>query len=652
MLNSRMRIILQELLGASSPLTSEYLAKVASVTSRTIRHDMRMLEEAVAGHGARIESMRGTGYLLKIIDKEKFKNFLTDVAEIDSRHGRIIPLYPEDRVRYMIRRLLLTNHYLKLEDLADELFVSRSTVQMDFKAVKKIFRSNGIEIVSKPNYGIKIKGDEKKLRFMLSEYLFNCRDDIHRLITEFPFLPSREIAGIQRIILEKMGRYGLVMTDIALTNLIVHIAISCARIRNKNYVSMPSVEEKEIMNKREYKIAEEIVRQLEKEIQVKFPPQEIAYITLHLLGNRLFHEDRTDQEEVKSLLDGPPGELAKEIIRRVEEKMHLGIAGDRKLAISLVLHLEPAINRHRFGMNLRNPLLEDIKTNYPLAFEAGVIASTVIQERLGIKIEESEIGYLAIHFGAAIERRKRPSPRKRCLIICASGAGSAYLLMYKIKEAFGSKIEIVDTTGYYNRKTFPFGEIDFIISTIPIREPMNVPVIQVNTILGEGDVRKIARFLSERDGNPLEKYSGKDLIFLQKSFAAKEEVISFLCEKLKERGMIPDGFFDSVMEREEIAPTCFGNLVAIPHPMVPQTDTTFWSVCTLKKPIQWSDKRVQLVFLLSVQKKNAKDLQEMYKILIRVLDDPAIVQQLVKADTYEAFASVFYDAFVKETPGA
>jgi len=94
MLNSRMRIILQELLGASSPLTSEYLAKVASVTSRTIRHDMRMLEEAVAGHGARIESMRGTGYLLKIIDKEKFKKFLTDVAEIDSRHGRIIPLYP------------------------------------------------------------------------------------------------------------------------------------------------------------------------------------------------------------------------------------------------------------------------------------------------------------------------------------------------------------------------------------------------------------------------------------------------------------------------------------------------------------------------------------------------------------------------------
>lgn len=41
----------------------------------------------------------------------------------------------------------------------------------------------------------------------------------------------------------------------------------------------------------------------------------------------------------------------------------------------------------------------------------------------------------------------------------------------------------------------------------------------------------------------------------------------------------------------------------------------------------------------------------MYKILIRVLDDPATVQQLLKADTYEAFASVFYDAFAKETPG-
>ena len=73
-------------------------------------------------------------------------------------------------------------------------------------------------------------------------------------------------------------------------------------------------------------------------------------------------------------------------------------------------------------------MLSAIKENYPLAFEAGVIAGIVIKEQTGIDIHENEIGYLALHFGAAIERRKTERPPKRCLIVCASGAGSAQLL--------------------------------------------------------------------------------------------------------------------------------------------------------------------------------------------------------------------------------
>ena len=67
--------------------------------------------------------------------------------------------------------------------------------------------------------------------------------------------------------------------------------------------------------------------------------------------------------------------------------------------------LKPAINRFRYGMNLRNPMLDSIKANYPVAFEAGVIAGMVLKEEMGLEIHENEIGYLALHIGAAMERR-------------------------------------------------------------------------------------------------------------------------------------------------------------------------------------------------------------------------------------------------------
>src|SRR6185312_9073035 len=94
------------------------------------------------------------------------------------------------------------------------------------------------------------------------------------------------------------------------------------------------------------------------------------------------------------------------IIAKIEKKLQLGISGDKELAVSLSLHLKPAINRHRYGMNLRNPMLDAIKSNYPVAFEAGIVAGMAIQEEFGFQMNENEIAYLALHIGAAMERAK------------------------------------------------------------------------------------------------------------------------------------------------------------------------------------------------------------------------------------------------------
>ncbi|MBS4210428.1 BglG family transcription antiterminator [Bacillus sp. FJAT-50079] len=642
MLNARENMILQELMETEQPITSEYLGNVLKVTSRTARNDIKVLDQQLNKHGAEIKSLRGIGYKLEIKDHRLFKNFLAEVSDDAMMKNGNIPTVSEDRVRYLIRRLLLADDYMKLEDLADELYVSRSTVQNDLKDVKKILNSYEIKIDVRPNYGLKVKGEEIKLRFCMSEYVFHRKEsDLEIMNSQLFILSLGEMKSIQKVIIEQLKENAIVMSDIALNNLIIHIAIACKRIRDENYVSMIPQELLKITEQKEYKVAKSIVTLVEEQLQVEFPNTEIAYVAIHLMGTRTIMEAHISDKEINPFIGEGIIELTRKVIEKVEQKMGLGISDDKDLAISLSLHLKPAINRHRYRMNLRNPMLEAIKENYPLAFEAGVVAGMAIEEELGFQMNENEIAYLALHFGAAMERAKVNRNLKRCVIVCASGVGSARLLYYKLQSTMGSRLEIIGTTEYYNLINVNFDIIDFVVSTIPIRETLPVPVIEVNTILGGSDFVKIEQFLEDSSGQKAIQYLKENLVFLQQSFETKEEVLQFLCNKVEELGLVDGQFYSSVVERENISPTSFGNLVAIPHPMTPRSKETFWAICTLQKPIIWEEKRVQFICLLSIQKNGAKDLQSMYNVLGKVVDDPHLVQQLLKCKTYEEFINIF-----------
>ena len=633
--------ILKELLAHKEPITSEYLAKILNVTSRTIRNDMKQLDQLLKDHGATIESHRGTGYILTIQDETKFRKFLSETTDGPLHSNHVIPSFPEDRIHYIIRKLLLAQDYIKLEQLAEELYVSRTTLQLDFKNVKDIFHSHGLTIEVKPNYGIKAVGPEMKRRFLMSKYVCRRNEyDVDLLNWTSNILPSKDLKAIQEIILKQLEEKNIFMSDIALNNLVIHIAIACTRIRSHHYVSMEEKDLNELKRQPEYQTAKEIVRDIENYLHVRFSDVEIGYVTIHLMGNRLINEEKIDENEVMAFIDENVQQLTKEILSEIEAQLGLGIRHDKKLELGLLLHLKPVINRYRFGMNLRNPMLEEIKTNYPIAYEAGVIAGTVIQKNIGIQINDHEIGYLALHFGAALARKKMKQPRKKCLIVCASGVGSAHLLRCKLEEHFHSKIEIVDTINYYNLKNAPLDQVDFVISTIPIQEKLEVPVVEVKTIVSQHDLQKIDMHLTTKEKHVFKQYTRKDLIFLQQSFQTKEEVISHLSHALMDKGYVTDTFFDSVMEREHLAPTSFGNLVAIPHPLVPQSKETILAICTLKKPILWQDKNVQFICLLSIKEKNNDDLKDMYKALTDLLDHPYTVERLISAETHEDFMKI------------
>ncbi|MCP3763712.1 BglG family transcription antiterminator [Domibacillus sp. A3M-37] len=636
-MDERLLKIFKSLLLARSPLTSTHLANSIQVTSRTIRNDIKELAIILEEYGATVKSIRGTGYQLVINQHETFQRF---VHETMNNPATSDSYTPEGRIQYIINRLLLTNDYLKQEELADDLYISKSTLQKLMRDVKKVFEKYNIEIEMRPNYGMKLKGEEISLRFCLSEHLLNrSENEIEKINDLVKIVTKEELQTIRTIILKKVYERDVTLSDIGLNNLIIHLAIACKRIRDNNYVLFINQEINNLAKQKEYDVALEIINNVGEKLNVDFPPSEIAYAAIHLLGTKMISNDDLDENEVANMLDENIHNLANEMVERVENSLKIGVEDDRELYLGICLHLKPAINRYRYKMNIRNPMLEAIKTNYPLAFQAGIIAGTVLKEVLNIDIDEGEIGYLALHFGAAIERSSMKSKTKRCLIVCASGLGSAKLLYYKLRSKYGSDLDIIGTTEYYKLSEFPFETIDFVISTIPLKEKLPVPAIFVHSILDQSDLKKVEDVISGKAANSF-KYTRKELTFLNKDFRTKKEVLAFLSLKLQELQYVDETFLDSVFEREEASPTCFGNLVAVPHPLKPQTDGTFWVICTLKKPIQWADKSVQFVCLLCVQKDGEHNLKRMYEMLLGILENSELVHQLLKCENYQQFTSV------------
>ena len=67
----------------------------------------------------------------------------------------------------MATLLICENDYRTLSDLADCMYVSRSTVIQDLESLKQFFRKHRLYVVSHSNKGLMLEGEEKNKRLLL-----------------------------------------------------------------------------------------------------------------------------------------------------------------------------------------------------------------------------------------------------------------------------------------------------------------------------------------------------------------------------------------------------------------------------------------------------------------------------------------------------
>ena len=125
--------------------------------------------------------------------------------------------------------------------------------------------------------------------------------------------------------------------------------------------------------------------------------------------------------------------------------------------------------------------------------------------------------------------------------------------------------------------------------------------------------------------------------FTEMDFTSDRDVIRFLCDRLMEAGCCDEEFYDKVIERERIAPTAYGNLFAIPHPIEKCAFRNAVAVCTPKHPIVWQSKKVRIIFLFSLCPGHNRDFEDIFEQLVSLLNDVSNVKLLLRQTTLSGF---------------
>ena len=654
--NDRCWEIIDMLLDAVNPITISATAEKLNVSNRTIRNDLEIVGQYLkeSNLGEIVKKPR-VGIWIKADQENRI--WLRNAVNKSKMH--IHPYSAEERQYFIIRRLMLSNGHISIQDLADEIYVSKVTIYKDMEKVEKWLKKYNLTLKTRRNSGIEITGDEKNWRKAAADLMVILKNDEEiknilltdnnkikssRIGYEYfgpieEMFPDIDFLKIEGILVQAENNMRFLLTDEAFAGLVIHIAISIERVRQKKDIKVKSKYVYPIDNQKEYEIAKYIAENIEKGFNIKLPEPEIGYIMLHILGAKV--QEDFQSNEIKAALDNTDEKivhLAKEIIAMIGNILSVDFSKDEKLLNGLILHLRPAINRLKYGMTLRNPLLAEIKNKYSSVYGAAWTTSVLFEKFYGIKVTEEEIGYIALHIGAALVRLDK---KTRAVIVCSSGIGTSQLVAERLRKEI-SELEIVDITSIYALEKTKLTDFDIILSTVPLtfmpEKLKSKPLINISVFVTEKDIANIKKYIVNIQNtrkfdnrvlntNNIDFYF-EDLTFVSLDLKTKDEVLDYMSSKLESNGYVKSGFKKTVFERENIISTAVGKGIAIPHGDVDFIIKPSIAIATLKSPIDWAGDMVDVVFMLAFSFKSGNDLTKFFKKFYSVIDDESVVDSI------------------------
>lgn len=561
-----------------------------------------------------------------------------ELTILNQYHARRDKEY-DDRTILILTKLLQSHDYLKIQDIADEMFVSRTTVENALKVIKTNYLTEGLEFESNRN-GIKINGSETLKRKEMTNILRfywggisaisdqeEYQLDIQMLSDSDTIIDEELLDKVTTLLNVFIEETHLNLTDYEYQSLAIHIAIAVERIRQGFYIQNKAKEEMLRSENSDY-----LIELIEQNFDIKMPDFEKEYIAIHISAIETNTYNGLNFDNFSTL------DHSFELLNIIQETLN-DYQPDNELIKNLLIHLNAAVKRLKLNISINNPYTQKIKNSFPRAYNLSVSVGEMLEEQFEIELNEDELSYITLHIQAFFDRNV--SQVKKVILVCSSGYGTSKFLEQRILKRFGDTLDITRVISINDLMNTSIDE-DLIISTIPIQNSF-IPVIQVSPLFNEQDIKNVEQHFGFSHIELYEtfyKLIAEDLtLIVNRSNDTMENVITTIGNTLITKGYAREGIIESAIEREALSTTAMGQF-SMPHANVKYINTPSIFIYINSKGIEWNGENVKLVFFFGLNPIVKDSINDVYVFFNELVSNTDLVKKLISVKSFEEIEGV------------
>lgn len=287
--------IIHELIGNEELMTLSELAEKFEVSQRTIRNDLKLINELLKEMdlgkirlvGGRIICPSSFGQVLKAVPKDDLYTY---------------KLSQEERIEIAASFLINTVEYITMSVIADNLVVSRSTVINDLSKIKAYIGQGNLKVLSHPNKGLRVEGKESDKRLFLMNIKGNGvekeqKDIVESIVLKQLNLRTDSWQKIREILYEAVYLDQSRLREDSFEKIVLYLGIMIHRNQQGSYIEI----QKRQSNSK-YRMAQNILIQIAKEYFISHKEDEVQFLSELLICEK-FSGYVSEKNEMKEQLD-------------------------------------------------------------------------------------------------------------------------------------------------------------------------------------------------------------------------------------------------------------------------------------------------------------------------------------------------------------
>ncbi|MFT4006511.1 MAG: PTS sugar transporter subunit IIA [Lacrimispora sp.] len=641
------RILKILVLNNNEPITVKMLGVCLDMSERSVSMYLKEVSDFCEKHHIVYVSKRGCGVYLELSEAEAcaLRNF-SEPSYYDAEY----------RISY-IKQILLEgweNYTISL--LSEELFTSKYVIGSDLDLAEAWFKEYGLTFVRKLKRKLSIEGSEWDRRRAI---ISNERSKKSRIKEANQTGYDKRLDGLSAAMLEDycgpeicgriceaIGRFeaeaGGRFVDYSFIMLVEYLCVQYKRIRAGKFVSdqelgfsysgEPASGHMEIL-----------ISNLKSDLEMTLSSGELDYLYILLAGAELQQGDEERKREFLLVSRQNVHEISGRILIYLSDVSGLNLYGDEVLCNALDLFLHRCIIRTKFGLEICNPFLEEIKKGYSAIFTTCFSLGSYILEETGRMPSEHEIAFLTLLIGGALIRMEK---KTRAVLV---GAGSLLLAEMTAKK-IEQRVPWITVIAVLPMDSVCQGEqleCDLVITTIPGYE-VELPTVYVTPIISDRDVLKLQKAvnqlyadrLGQAGPSSLAAYLRPEFIMLDVESAPKEKLIELGCSILEKEKYVTEEYCREVLHRESISSTEIGNGGAIPQGIENTVNKPAIFIMRLKNKMDWGNGSVDIIFILALNFNDVGVIRKFFNLFYEKVINEETVKQIRNAGTKEEVISI------------